>query len=222
MPDKLHPNQRGYELWAHAVEPTVARLLGETKWTPLFNGNDLTGWRQMGGAQDTWGAENGQLYTDGEGGGWLATTRAFSDFELDLEFNVPAGGNSGVFVRATDSGNPAYEGLEIQVLDDYAPEYAELKPWQYCGSVYSLIAPSQRVSKPAGEWQKMYIRYEGSKIQVKLNDAVIVDGDIADFKERASEHPGVLRTSGFIGLQNHGSRLDYRNLRIRELPLPGN
>lgn len=218
MPDKLHPNLRGYELWAHAIEPTVARLLGETEWTPLFNGSDLTGWSQVGGEAETWGVADGLLYTDGEGGGWLSTTREFSDFELELEFNVPPGGNSGIFVRAPLEGNSAYEGLEIQVLDDAAPEYAGLEPYQYCGSVYSLIAPSTRASKPAGEWQKMFIRYEGSTIQVKLNDTEIVNGDIADFKDKP-DHPGTNRASGFIGLQNHSSHLDYRNIRLRELPL---
>ncbi len=218
MPDFLHPNEYGYSLWAHAVEPTIARLMGEDGWTGLFNGANLVGWQQVGGEQSTWGVEDGRLYTDGEGGGWLSTTREFNDFELELEFNVPAGGNSGVFVRTTRDGNPAYAGLEIQVLDDAAPEYAELKPWQFCGSVYSLVPPAVRVSKPAGEWQKMFIRYDDSKILVKLNDQEIVNADIGEFKDKAPDHPGVLREEGFIGLQNHGSRLDYRNIKLRELP----
>ncbi len=218
MPDLLHPNEYGYSLWAHAVEPTIARLMGEDGWSELFTGANLVGWQQVGGEQSTWSVEDGRLYTDGEGGGWLSTTRTFNDFELELEFNVPAGGNSGVFVRTPREGNPAYAGLEIQVLDDAAPEYAELKPWQFCGSVYSLLPPAQRVSKPAGEWQKMYIRYDDFKIQVKLNDQEIVNGDISEFKDKAPDHPGVLREEGFIGLQNHGSRLDYRNIKLRELP----
>ena len=221
MPDRLHPNRYGHELWAHAVEPTVARLLGETEWTSLFNGRDLTGWQQIGGAEETWGTENGLLFTDGDGGGWLATCREFGDFELELEFNTPPAGNSGVFIRAPRGGNPAFDGLEVQVLDDYAPEYAELKEWQYCGSVYALIPPAERVSKPAGEWQQMYIRYEGTKIEVKLNGTTIVDDDLENYKEKAPDHPGILQTSGLIGLQNHGSRLDFRNIRIRELPLLG-
>lgn len=218
MPDLLHPNEHGYALWAHAIEPTVARLMGEEGWTALFNGRDLTGWQQVGGSAETWGSEDGRLYTDGEGGGWLSTTRQFANFELELEFNVPSGGNSGVFVRAPRQGNPAFEGLEVQVLDDYAPEYAELKPWQYCGSVYSLATPAKRVTKPAGEWQQMAIRYEGTMIQVTLNGEAIINEDISSHKDKAADHPGVLRTQGYIGLQNHGSRLDYRNIRLRELP----
>lgn len=218
MPDLLHPNEKGYGLWAQAIEPTVARLMGEEGWTDLFNGKDLTGWSQVGGEKVTWGVDNGILYTDGGGGGWLGTTREFANFELDLEFNVPEGGNSGVFVRSTLEGNPAYQGLEIQVLDDDTKVFGELKPWQFTGSVYSLVAPSKRASKKAGEWQTMRIRYEGFHIQVVLNGEEIVNSDISAFKDKAPDHPGVLRTSGYLGLQNHGSRLDYRNIRIRELP----
>jgi beta-glucosidase len=218
MPDFLHPNELGYALWAHAVEPTIARLMGEEGWSDLFNGKDLTGWSQVGGEKLTWGVDNGMLFTDGGGGGWLGTTREFANFELELEFKVPAGGNSGVFVRSTLEGNPAYQGLEIQVLDDDTKVFGDLKPWQFTGSVYSLVAPSRRASKAAGEWQTMYIRYEGVNIQVKLNGEEIVNSDISAFKDRAKDHPGVLRTAGFIGLQDHGSRLDYRNIKLRELP----
>lgn len=218
MPDFLHPNEYGYALWAHAVEPTIARLMGEEGWTELFDSKDLIGWNQVGGEKVTWGVDNGVLYTDGGGGGWLGVTREFANFELELEFNVPAGGNSGVFLRSTLEGNPAYEGLEIQVLDDDTKVFGDLKPWQFTGSVYALVAPSKRASKAAGEWQKMYIRYEGFNIQVKLNGEEIVNSDISAFKDQAKDHPGVLRTTGYIGLQNHGSRLDYRNIRLRELP----
>lgn len=218
MPDLLHPNATGYAQWAQAIEPTVARLMGEEGWAELFNGKDLTGWSQVGGENLTWGVENGILFTDGGGGGWLGTTREYENFELELEFNVPEDGNSGVFVRCTLEGNPAYEGLEIQVLDDDTKVFGELKPWQLTGSVYSLIAPSKNATKGAGEWQKVSIRYEDARILVNLNGEEIVNGDISAFKDKAPEHPGVLRTSGYIGLQNHGSRLDYRNIRLRELP----
>ncbi|MFA7692928.1 MAG: DUF1080 domain-containing protein [Candidatus Hydrogenedentes bacterium] len=218
MPDLLHPNEYGYALWAHVVEPTIARLLGEEGWTDLFNGKDLIGWNQVGGKNLTWAVDNGVLFTDGGGGGWLGTVREFSNFELELEFNVPEAGNSGVFLRAGLEGDPAYQGLEIQVLDDDTKAYGALKPWQYTGSVYALVAPSQRASKGAGEWQKMHIKYDASQVQVTLNGTMIVDSDISTFSDQAKDHPGVLKKAGFIGLQNHGSRLDYRNIKIKELP----
>ena len=77
----------------------------------------------------------------------------FNDFELELEFNESAGGNSGVFVRTTRDGNPAYAGLEIQVLDDAAP-VCGIEAQQFCGSVYSLVPPAVRVSNPQANGRK--------------------------------------------------------------------
>ncbi len=218
MPDFLHLSKEGYERWAEAVEPWLGRMLAEGQgWTALFNGRDLTGWEEIGGKAKSWRAEDGLLITDAEGGGWLATTKEYGDFELSVEFKVPENGNSGVFIRAPRGGNPAFEGSEIQVLDDFGGEYTKLEPWQYTGSVYSTIAPSTRASKPAGEWQKMVIKVQGQKIQVTLNGTQIIDGDLSEHMDKVKDHPGLKRTSGLIGLQNHGSRLDYRNLVLREL-----
>ncbi len=187
-------------------------------WKPLFNGKDLTGWKVIDGPADSWKVEDGILYTSGGGAGWLSTTDEYANYELELEFKVPPGGNSGVFLRTPREGNPAYVGMEIQVLDDEAKEYATLQPWQYSGSVYGVAAPKSRVSKKAGEWQKYKIVCDGRKVKVTLNDTQIIDVNLDDHKDKATEHPGINRASGYVGLQNHGSRLDYRNLRIRKLP----
>lgn len=186
-------------------------------WRDLFNGKDLTGWEQVGGENKTWGVENGLLFTSGGGGSWLSTTQEYGDFELELEFNVPKDGNSGVFIRTPREGNPAFEGSEIQVIDDDATEYGPLKPYQFCGSVYATIPPSHRATLAAGEWQKMQIRVQGQKVNVRINGSEIVNGDLSEHMDKLKEHPGLKRTKGFIGLQNHGSRLSYRNIRIREL-----
>ena len=221
MPDALHPNQKGYALWGAAMEPKLREVLGETDGAKaLFNGVSLNGWEQVGG-KPCWFTEPGLLYTDGvEGGGWLSTKKEYGDFELSLEFLTPKGGNSGVFIRAPREGNPAFEGSEIQILDDYADEYKELQPYQYCGSMYSTAAPSKRVTKPAGEWQTMKIRCEGPRVQVWLNGEQIVDANQDEAlkdEAKAKEHPGLKRQSGYIGLQNHSSRLDFRNVFIKEL-----
>ena len=221
MPDLLHPNAKGYALEAEALEPAIGRLLGVANgWTALFNGKDLTGWEPVG-AKSSWKVENGFLVTGGAGGAWLSTTKEYADFDLSLEFKVPQGGNSGVFIRAPRAGNPAFEGSEIQVLDDYADEYKALKPYQYTGSVYSTIAATPRVTKHFGEWQKMEIHIQGQKITVTLNGTKVVDGDLSEHldkvKDKDQPHPGLTRTAGFIGLQDHSSRLDYRNILIREI-----
>src|SRR5262249_48096925 len=128
------------------------------------------------------------------------------------------GGNSGVFLRAPHHGNPAFAGMEIQILDDEAPEYAKLQAFQYCGSLYGVAAPKSRASKKAGEWQTMKIVANGRKVQVSLNGTPIVDANLDEHPDKLAEHPGIKRNSGFVGLQNHGTRLDFRNVRLRELP----
>ena len=128
-----------------------------------------------------------------------------------------AGGNSGVFIRSPREGDPAYTGMEVQVLDDYAAVYATLKPWQYTGSVYGVQAPAVRATKKADEWQHMQITAQGPHVTVVLNDRTIVDADLLQHMDKEKEHPGLKRRAGFIGLQNHSTRVEYRNITIREL-----
>lgn len=188
-------------------------------WTNLLaEDNSLEGWEEIGGGDDSrWHVENGQLYTEGEGGGWLSTTKEYDNFELELEFKVPPGGNSGVFIRTPREGNPAYAGSEVQILDDNDAQYAGLQPWQYCGSIYSTAAPDRRRVLLPGEWQKMRILADGPNVEVRLNGFDIVDADLSKHLDKLEEHPGLAREGGYIGLQNHGTRLDFRNIRIREI-----
>ena len=183
----------------------------------LFNGKNLDGWQVIGNTKDSWGVKDSILFTTGQGGGWLSTTRQFSDFKLSLEFKVPPGGNSGVFIRAPHYGDPAYTGIEIQVLDDYASVYARLKPWQYTGSLYAVQAPAKRVTKRAGQWQKMVITCCGPEIQVELNGSLINKVNVIDYMHLEKTHPGLKNRKGFIGLQNHTSVVEYRNIYLEEL-----
>ncbi len=192
-------------------------VLSAAEWTPLFNGKNLDGWVAIDGPASSWNVEDGQLFCTGQGSGWLSTDKEYDNFELDLEFRVPAGGNSGVFLRAPHKGNPAFEGMEIQVLDDYDARYANLKPTQYCGSLYDVSPATPHVSKKAGEWQKMHIICQDNHVKVSLNGTQVVDADLSAHPDKLPTHPGLKRTSGYIGLQNHGSRLDYKNVRIRAL-----
>ncbi len=196
----------------------AAPVVSADEWRALFNGKDLSGWKAVDGPLASWKVEDGMLYCSGGGGGWLSTTDQYANFEVELQFRVPPSGNSGVFLRAPHQGNPAYAGMEIQVLDDLALEYAKLQPFQYCGSLYGVAAPKVRASKKPGEWQSMHITCNGRNVQVKLNDTLIVDANLDEHKDQEAEHPGILRTAGYIGLQNHGTRLDFKNVRLRVLP----
>jgi hypothetical protein len=189
----------------------------DSAFRDLFNGENLDGWQVIGDHPDSWGVEDGILYTDGVGSGWLATETEYDDFVIKLEYRVPEAGNSGVFIRAPREGNPAYQGMEIQILDDYAERYAELQPWQYTGSIYDVEAPSKRVTKPAGEWQNMKIRADGPKIQVTVNGEMILSTNLVNHMEKTDGHPGLVRRAGFIGLQNHSNRVDFRNISVKPI-----
>lgn len=177
----------------------------------------LVGWQQVEGEQGSWKVENGVLYTEG-GDGWLSTVRQYDDFVLSLEFRLPSAGNSGVFIRAPHEGNPAYQGLEIQILDDAAQQSGDLQPDQYTGSIYDIQAPSERAGGKAGEWQKMAIECRGSRVKVVINSQKVIDTDTSFYPYKINAHPGLARRSGYIGLQNHGSKVEFRNIRLRPLP----
>ena len=99
----------------------LANGLVAAEWKPLFNGKDLSGWKVIGGSPTAWKVEDGLLYCGGGGGSWLATTDEYANFELELEFRLPEGGNSGVFLRTPEVSEPSSKGMEIQILDDPSP-----------------------------------------------------------------------------------------------------
>jgi len=199
--------------------PLVARANDKSSdWVDLFNGRDLEGWQVVGEPTDCWQVIDGNL-TPAEAGGWLSTTREFADFELELEFVLPPGGNSGVFIRAPHGGRTSRLGMEIQLLDEFAPDYQNLKPVQNTGALYDIEGPKPGALKPAGEWQKISIRAVGRKLAIKLNDQQVLDADLDAYPSREEEHPGLKRTTGYIGLQNYGGRkMRFRNIRLREIP----
>jgi len=199
-------------LWASSC----TRMQARTDDTDLLS-TGLVGWQQIGGQERAWRFEDGVLYTKGENGGWLATHRQYDDFVLSVEFRVSPGGNSGIFIRAPLEGDPAYTGMEIQILDDGAEQWSHLEPYQYTGSIYGVQAPSDRVSGKARQWQRMVVVARGPHIQVGLNGEKIVDTDLTYHSHKADTHPGLMRKRGYIGLQSHSSRIEFRNLKIREL-----
>jgi hypothetical protein len=187
-----------------------------TGFKALFNGKDLEGWKVHGGKLKSWAAEKGILFVNGGGGGWLMTEKEYGDFELRLEFKVPKGGNSGVALRSPMKGDPAYTGMEIQILDD--PSYKGLKDWQNTGSIYGVVAAKKLATKPVGEWNAYRIVCKGRQVTIELNGEKIVDANLDDHTEKhAKTHPGLLRAKGHIGLQEHGGKVEFRNVYIKEL-----
>ncbi len=185
---------------------------------PLFNGKDLTGWTVLNGKKSVWGAENGILFVDGKGGGWLMTEKEYADFEIRLDFKMPVRGNSGVALRAPMHGDPAYQGMEIQLLDDpwYKQNYPQLRRTQLTGSIYDVVPPSSEVLRPAGQWNHIDITAHGRHVTVELNGTRTVDADLDRYRNRLDKHPGLARRSGRLGLQSHDGRVEFRNLYVKE------
>ena len=181
----------------------------------LFNGKDLSGW-QATGKKEVWGTDKDVIYCQGGGGGWLLTDKEYGDFELRLEYKLPKMGNSGVGLRTPLQGDPAYVGMEIQLIDD--ENWKTLQTWQHTGSIYNVVPAAKQANKPIGEWNAMKITCKGSKVKVELNGETLVDADLKDYeKEHAAKHPGIKRDKGHVGFQSYNFRVEFRNVFIKEL-----
>lgn len=191
----------------------------ESGFVPLFNGKDLKNWKQYAGKMDVWVIEKDMLVCAKSGGGWLGTERDYADFELRLEYRLTPGGNSGVYIRAPESGHISRVGMEIQILDDDHTNYRDVKDWQLTGAVYHVVGPKEKATKPAGEWNQMTIVAKGRNVEVSVNGKKVVEANLDKYLENpaiAKEHTGLKRDTGKIGLQSHTDRVEFRNLRIRE------
>ena len=198
----------------------VAALAAERGFTELFDGKTTAGWQLVKGRGPGYVAQDGVLVCPKEGGGNLFTVKEYKDFVFRFDFKMEPGGNNGVGVRAPLEGDAAYAGMEIQILDhDHAMYKGKIKPAQHHGSVYDVLAAKADALKPAGEWNSEEIRIKGSKIKVTLNGKVITEGDLSKVTDPAvlKKHPGLTRTQGHIGFLGHGTRVEFRNLRVKEL-----
>jgi hypothetical protein len=199
--------------------------IAEPGFTPLFNGQDLTGWMygKAGKADAKAGAgyrvRGGVLYCTKEDGGNLYTVKQYANFVFRFEFRLTPNANNGIGIRAPLEGDAAYVGMEIQVLDDDGSQYRSLRPSQYHGSIYDVVAAKRGALRPAGEWNEEEILADGDRVRVTVNGVVVVDArltEVAD-AEVLKKHPGLTRKSGHIGFLGHGAEIEFRAIRIREL-----
>ncbi|MFL2490549.1 MAG: DUF1080 domain-containing protein [Candidatus Neomarinimicrobiota bacterium] len=198
-----------------------------SEWTVLFDGKTVKGLRgyKQSGFPDSWEVVDGTLKTVPGHGVDLISEEVYKNFELELEWKVPKGGNSGIFYFATEEGNYIWQSApEMQVVDD--EKHTDGKnTLTSAGALYALIAPSVNVVKPVGEFNQVRIKVKNNYVEHWLNGTKIVEyvygsdmmWDLVA-KSKFNKMPLFAKASeGHIGLQGDHGLIWYRNIRIRRL-----
>jgi len=209
--------------WAVLWLPAWA---ADTGFKPLVDGRNLNAWQRSPGP---WVVENGILVlkdrTDEQmrNENYLWTKKMYGNFVLDLEFKVQPRSNSGVFLRTSDLKDPVQTGLEIQVASHAAGQPLDRGS---VGGIYDLAAPRKNTLRP-DDWNHYVITCQGSRITVEMNGELVSEADLEQWKEARQNPDGSenkfsrplkdFARAGYIGLQDHGSWVAYRNIRIKEL-----
>jgi 3-keto-disaccharide hydrolase len=169
----------------------------EAGWTTLFNGKDLSNWHHEGEAASVFVATNGVIHVEG-GKGWLRTDKEYGDFVLEAEWRgLETNFNSGIFIRASLDGNPwATNVWQVNLKQSAMGELLE-------GSRKAVLS---KTTRPVNEWVKYRIEARGKKLTLFIDD------------ERAWEFDELEPARGYIGLQAEGRAVDFRNVRLQELP----
>jgi hypothetical protein len=200
----------GWALWLAAAAAQAA------EWQSLFDGHSTAGWVEVTGKPfpaESWQIEGGCLKALVTGGGFqdIRTVEEFRSFELEFEWKIARGGNSGVkylLEKVDEWSNKAgrqarARGYEFQISDDSpaAP------PTRRAGALYGLQAPARSAVRPAGEFNQARIVVRGGRIEHWLNGERVVELQIGAEPKRATP----------VALQNHSSNAWFRQLRIRKL-----
>jgi hypothetical protein len=192
-------------------------------WVLLFNGRDLGGWKNNDGKPVAATIENGAINAHNTGGYLLVYDQPFDDFVLRCDVKMsPAECNSGVFVRTGDLADPVNSALEVQVYDGDTDALHDF------GAIYDLVAPSKDATRGPGEWNSLEIRCEGPIVAVTVNGEQVAtlhcdeldqpglrgDGTPHKFSGKAIKD---FPRTGYLGLQDHGHDVWYKNVRLKEL-----
>ena len=228
------------DLDAEPMDPSLSqdRTAGENEWTVLFDGSSFGEWHFYNGGEvgEPWALESGAMVFNPpanrpQGSSYnLVTDKEYTNFVLQLEWNIAEGGNSGIFwgVQEHDSlQQPYLTGPEIQVLDDERHPDAKNGPKRLAGALYDMVPPSGNAVNPAGEWNavELMIDHNANQGHVMLNGKKIVEFPVhgAAWEEMVSkakfadwEGFGAFKT-GKLGVQDHGDKVSFRNIRVKKL-----
>ena len=200
-----------------------------SEWILLFDGKNikgLRGYKMETFPWDSWVIKDGDLKTiPGKHGIDLISKDTFEDFELELEWKLQSGGNSGIFYFASEKGDYIWQSApEMQVLDNLGHQ-DRLRKVTSAGALYDLIAPSKEMVEPVGEFNKVKIISKNKRIEHWLNGEKIVEYHVGSehiqnliSKSKFNSMPLFFKSySGHIGLQGDHGEVWYRNIRVRKL-----
>ncbi len=212
-------------------------LMGADKpadFVPLFQENGAPkGWsvrawddvKNDGPKGAAWKVQDGVLHGSEPRGTWLVSDKLYGDFVLDFEWKLGERGNSGCGIRFPDQGDPAFDGIEVQMCDARYNNPPD-GPDKLTGSLYKALAANKQVYKPT-EWNHYVITCQGSKIKVVLNDEVIQDVDLNDYDKPVQRHDGSPAPPlkdrprkghiGFQELSRGGGHVEIRNAKVKVL-----
>ena len=208
------------------VENTLTTEERAQGWALLFDGKTTTGWRgyKQKEMPEGWQVIEGAIVRTGPGGD-IVTTGQYDSFELALDWKISARGNSGVMYRVSEEGEASYHtGPEVQILDNHGHRDGK-SPLTSAGSCFGLYAPSKDVTRPVGSWNEMRLVVKGNHVEHWLNGDKVVEYELfsPDWNARVAgskfkEWPQFGRIPrGHIALQEHGNRVEFRNIKIRPL-----
>ena len=206
--------------WA---ENSLTRLERKEGFELLFDGRTLSRWHSIKQSlhAGAWRGRKGVITWD-KGGSWLATDDTYYDFVLRLEYRTGPESNSGIFLRAGRTGNPAFSGMELQILSD-AGKPAGVHS---TGSLYGAVAPARSMAKPDGEWNQVEVTVLKREVTAIWNGAKILAVNLDDpLYRNAQERPLSERLPfGHIGLQAYstGAPVEFRNIRIKVIKVGPN
>src|SRR5258706_14788329 len=202
-----------------------ARAADNDGFVSLFNGRDLAGWVNANCAPETWSVRDGLIHCTGKPTGAMRTSRQYENFILEVDWRfLVSGGNSGVFIWGTPiaaPGVPFLRGIEVQVLDhgfnvpgknewytthgDVFPIHgATMKPFGRHNGQRSF--PSEERSKGSPEWNHYRITCTNGVIRLQVNGKEVSGGENCNYRK------------GYLALESEGAPVDFRNIRIKELP----
>ena len=203
-------------------------------WELLFDGENLDNWRAYNAeGTGSWLVENGLLAASGNGSdsnGYIITRKQYDNFDLKFEWKIAPEGNSGVMYHVIESEKfhtPYLTGPEYQLVDDIEfPE--ELEEWQKTGADYAMYTPdnSKKILKPVGKWNSSRIIFDNGHVEHWLNGEKILEFEAWTDEWFTLKNSGKwvdapeygLSSMGYISLQDHGSKIWFRNMKIKELP----